>query len=274
MQAQPIRVLQLLPKLERKLLALLRSLDAAQWSLQALPQWTVKDIVAHLVDGNLRRLSMGRDGFWGETFQGSSNAELVTFLNALNADWVKAFRRLSPTVLIELLEFTSAKVAKHFASLDPDAPATFPVGWAGHSSSPNWFDIAREYTERWHHQQQIRDAVGQPGIMSREFYYPLLSTFMYAFPPAYNSLSADEGATVMIRIKGRSGGQWFLTKSTEWQLSEEHRDIVNTEIIIPEAIAWKVFTKALTDDEIAAQVKIKGDKGLAEPLTRVVAVMK
>ena len=97
---------------------------------------------------------------------------------------------------------------------------------------------------------------------------------MYAFPPAYSSLSADEGTTVMIRIKGRAGGQWFLTKSTSWELSEEPRDNVNTEIIIPEAIAWKVFTKALTNDEIAAQVKIKGDKRLAEPLTRVVGIMK
>ena len=167
MQAKPIRVLQLLPRLERKLFALLRSLDSQQWSQQALPQWKVKDVVAHLVDGNLRRLSMGRDGFWGEQFEGSSQAELVAFLNGLNADWVKACRRLSPTVLIELLEFTSPKVAKHFASLDPEAPAPFPVGWAGHSSSPNWFDIAREYTERWHHQQQIREAVGQPGIISR-----------------------------------------------------------------------------------------------------------
>lgn len=274
MQAQPILVLQLLPRLERKLFALLRSLTAQQWSLQALPQWSIKDIVSHLLDGNLRRLSMARDGFWGEKFEGSSQAELVAFLNSLNADWVKACRRLSPVVLIQLLEFTSPKVSKYFGTLDPDAPAAFPVAWAGHSSSPNWFDIAREYTERWHHQQQIREVVGQPGIMSREFYHPLLSTFMYAFPAAYSSVPADEGSTVMIRIKGRSGGQWFLTKSAEWQLSEVHRDNVNTEIIIPEAIAWKVFTKALTNDEISAHIKIKGDKRLAEPLDRVLAVMK
>jgi uncharacterized protein (TIGR03083 family) len=274
MQTQQIPVLQLFPKLERKLITLLRSLTQQQWSQQALPQWTVKDIAAHLLDGNLRRLSMGRDGFWGEDFQGSSHAELITFLNNLNADWVRALRRLSPGVLIELLEFTSPKVSKYFASLDPDAPATFPVAWAGHSTSPNWFDIAREYTERWHHQQQIRDAVGQPGIMTREFYAPVLSTFMYAFPPAYSSVPAPDGTTVLIRINGRSGGQWFLTRHTDWHLSEGPHTDVNTEIIIPEAIAWKLFTKALPEGDIARYVKVKGDKGLAEPLTRVLAVMK
>lgn len=48
------------------------------------------------------------------------------------------------------------------------------MSWAGEEQSANWFDTAREFTERWHHQQQIRLAVGQPGIMSREFYYPVL----------------------------------------------------------------------------------------------------
>jgi uncharacterized protein (TIGR03083 family) len=274
MQTNPIPVLHLLPKLERKLVTLLRSLTTDQWSKQALPQWSVKDICAHLLDGNFRRLSMGRDGYWGEQFQGSSNAELIEFLNNLNADWVRAFRRLSPGVLIELLEFTSPKVSKHLSSLNPEAPAVFAVGWAGHSTSPNWFDIAREYTERWHHQQQIRDAVGHPGIMTREFYAPVLTTFMYAFPPAYSSLPAEDGTTVSVRIKGRSGGQWFLTKKTDWLFADEQPEHVNAEIVIPEAIAWKLFTKALPENEVAAHLKVKGDKRLAEPLSRVVAVMK
>src|SRR5688500_19297292 len=32
------------------------------------------------------------------------------------------------------------------------------IGWAGPDPAPVWLDIAREFTERWVHQQHIRDA--------------------------------------------------------------------------------------------------------------------
>ena len=50
--------------------------------------------------------------------------------------------------------------------------AIFSVAWAGESESENWFDVARDYTERWHHQQQIRDAVGRPGYAEPRFSGP------------------------------------------------------------------------------------------------------
>ena len=36
----------------------------------------------------------------------------------------------------------------------------FGVAWAGEERSPAWFDVARELTERWHHQAHIRLATG------------------------------------------------------------------------------------------------------------------
>ena len=39
----------------------------------------------------------------------------------------------------------------------------------------------KEYTEKFLHQQQIRDAVST-GIMTKELYYPFLDTLIYAFP--------------------------------------------------------------------------------------------
>jgi hypothetical protein len=35
------------------------------------------------------------------------------------------------------------------------------VAWAGEAESKNWFHVARDYSEKWHHQQQIREAVSQ-----------------------------------------------------------------------------------------------------------------
>ena len=61
---KPVLTAHLLPLIEAHLLELLRSLTAGEWQAQTVaPAWTVKDVVAHLLDTELRRLSMGRDGY-------------------------------------------------------------------------------------------------------------------------------------------------------------------------------------------------------------------
>ena len=52
----------LLPELDRKLLDLLKNLPAADWDKPTIAKlWTVKDVAAHLLDGNIRSLSILRD---------------------------------------------------------------------------------------------------------------------------------------------------------------------------------------------------------------------
>ena len=83
------------------------------------------------------------------------------------------------------MEEGATTVADYYQSLDPFEDAPFPVSWAGESRSPNWFHLAREFTERWHHQQQIRLATERDGIMTRELYHPVLECFMRALPFAF-----------------------------------------------------------------------------------------
>ncbi len=268
-----IDVMNVLPKLERKLVALLKELSQEQWEIKALPNWSVKDVAAHLLDGALRRLSMARDGFSGEQFNGSSYQELVQFLDGLNADWVRAFRRVSPPVLIEMVERSSREMVKYLQGLDPEGRAAFSVAWAGENESANWFDVAREYTERWHHQQQIREAVGKPGIMGTQYYRPVLDAFMRALPVAYGGVEAGSGTEVVIRVSGRAGGRWVVAKKESWELADESAGNPSAQVTIPEGIAWKVFTKALGPGEILEKVKIIGEQRLAEPITRAKAIM-
>jgi uncharacterized protein (TIGR03083 family) len=272
---EPIYVLDLFPTLDSKLLELLRSLTPEQWNLKATPNWTIHDVAAHLLDGsNLRRLSLARDQYWGEPFDGNSYQDLVNFLNELNSDWVRAFRRVSPLVLIDLLEFSNRQVAEYFKSLDPHQPAPFPVSWAGETQSENWFDIAREYTEKWHHQQQIREAVGQDGIMSRELYFPVLDTFMRVLPHSYRDVSATPGAELAIHVKGEAGGDWFLHRRKEsWELSRTSRSAAQAEVTILQEVAWRLFTKGLSGDALRQQLRISGEKTLTDPMFHVVAIM-
>src|SRR5882672_11185565 len=94
----PVFLVDLFPGLHAELLSLLRSLRADDWDRPtACALWSVKDIVAHLLDSALRRLSYGRDRMAPISDQPiATYAELVAYLNRLNAQWVVAARRLSP----------------------------------------------------------------------------------------------------------------------------------------------------------------------------------
>lgn len=272
---KPIFTCQLFPVLEHKLVELLRSLRKEDWIRPTVAKkWTVKDVAAHLLDGNLKRLSMQRDGFFG--LAAPTNVgyeEFVAFINRNNAEWVQAARRVSPEALVDLIEITSKEVAKMFAALDPHAPAIWGVTWAGEEQSANWFDIAREYTERWHHQQQIRNAVQKPGIETWELYHPVLDTFMRGLPYAFRRVEAKTSTQVELEITGDAGGRWYLEKTESgWQLTASTKEPAGT-LRMSQDLAWRVFTKAVAAKDAERLVEIEGDRRLAIHILSLVAVL-
>jgi uncharacterized protein (TIGR03083 family) len=235
----------------------------------------VKDIVAHLLDTSLRRLSFGRDHY-APALEGriESYSDLVAFLNRLNAEWVQACKRLSPEVLIELMDATAPKVHALFSALDPDATAMFGVAWAGQESSPVWFDIGREYTERWLHQQQIREAVGAPGLDDREWLNPVLDVFMRALPHAYRDVNAEPGQGIVVSVTGPAGGDWTLRRGAEsWELFHGQAEQPVAQITLDQDTAWKLFSKGLSPEAARAKVKLEGNPRLSEPILHALAVM-
>jgi len=270
---EPIYLTELFPKLDLRLIELLNELSTEDWKKPTVcPLWNVKDIAAHLLDTNFRRLSSLRDNYSGEPAEGIDTYQgLVDFLNRLNADWVKAAKRLSPRILIDLLEQTGDQVYQVFNSLDPHAPARISVAWAGEDESANWFDIAREYTEKWHHQQQIRMAVNRPGIMEREIYFPVLDTFMRALPFTYKDVDAEEGTLLRFRINGEAGGEWYLLRDDRrWQLLSEAGGPCISEVTIDQNIAWRLFTKGIDRDEARQQIVIQGK---TEPGSKILGML-
>ncbi|OGX89365.1 maleylpyruvate isomerase N-terminal domain-containing protein [Hymenobacter coccineus] len=275
----PIDVLPLFPVLDRLLLELLRGLAPADWQRPTRArQWAVKDVAAHLLDGNLRTLSMLRDGYAGEPpGEISSYADLLAYLNRLNAEWVTAARRLSPAVLIDWLAASGAEYAQFLATLDPGAPAAFAVAWAGETESPNWFHVARDYTEKWHHQQQIREAVGQTAaLLTPALFRPFLETVVRGLPHAYSAVEAPAGTVVQVAVQGPSGGTWRLLRGPRaWQLldADAPAGAPAAGVALPPATAWQLFTKGLAPAVARAQVEITGDERLALPALQLVAVM-
>jgi uncharacterized protein (TIGR03083 family) len=270
----PILTAHLFPILERLLIELLQSLEPAEWEAQTIaPKWKVKDVAAHLLDTQLRKLSIVRDGYIRETPAIASEADLVAFINRLNEEGVAVYGRLSPAVLISLMDFASRASAEHHRSLDPFAPAMFPVSWAGESQSLNWFDTARELTERWHHQQQIRLAVNQPGIMTPELYHPVLDCFMRALPYCYRNVPAARGTLLQFEISGECGGTWWLLYENLWTLLAHPTGDPASKTTIPPEIAWRLFTKGMDRASAESLIRVEGNYELGSHILQVKAIV-
>lgn len=271
----PILTAHLFPKLDGLLLDLLRSLAPEDWEKQTVsPKWKVKDVAAHLLDTPLRGVSIGRDGYAAESPGINLPADLGAFINRLNQEGVTVYRRLSPAVLIALMEVATKLLAEYHASRDPYAMAPYGVSWAGEEKSANWFDTAREFTERWHHQQQIRLAADRPGIMTRELYYPVLDCFLRALPFTYRSGSAKAGNYAQINVSGECGGNWYLYRTEErWQLLKEPFGEKVSETTIPQEIAWLIFTKGMDRESALSQLKVTGDVALGLHVLGVVSIV-
>jgi len=272
----PIDTRPLFQPLQEKLIELLKSLSDDEWQKQTVAKlWKVKDVASHMLDTQLRVISIQRDKYFGEQPpEIKSYEDLVGWFNQLNADWVQATKRLSPKAIILLLESTGDLVTEHYNSLDPWDEAIFSVAWAGESTSYNWMHLAREYTEYWHHQQQIRDAVGKQGIMTKEFFHPLINTFFQALPHTFKDVSAEEGTTIQVTIESELGGTWFMIRNaTDWELVNTIASNPTASVTIPAEISWVLFSKSIRPYEIMDKVTITGDRDLAVKVLEMVSVM-
>lgn len=272
----PISTLHLFRILDQKLLELLRSLSLEDWEAQTVAKlWRVKDVAAHLLDGNLRTLSMSRDGFFGEKPENiNSYQDLISYLNELNRSWVQGMKRISHPVLIDLLESSGKEYIKHLESLPPFENALFSVAWAGQETSPNWFHIAREYTEKFLHQQQIRDAVNKPGIMTPDLFHPFLEIVMQAFPHTFREVQAEKGTVISLEITSEIGGTWSISKAeNSWELTKTPISNPLAKVKMDPNTAWKLISKSWKPDQVVDLVTISGDQVLGRKVLEITGFM-
>ena len=279
----PLRELDTAPlfaPLHTELLALLRGLAPADWDRPTVAgAWRVRDIVAHLLDGELRKLAAHRDGHTLDP-AGTINdyAGVIALIQRLNAEGVAAGRHLSPRLLSDLLEITGEWMSDFLTTLDPDAPALFAVAWAGENESTNRFDTAREYTERWHHQMQIRLAVGERGqsavLLAERYAEPLLDTAMRVLPHAYREVGADDGAILTLAVSAPWSREWTLIRHPGgWRLYRGCSSAPTARIRGTADDWWRLFFNALPAGDATRIFESDGPSALLEPLWRARSVM-
>jgi uncharacterized protein (TIGR03083 family) len=260
-----------------ELVSLLRRLRPLDWNRPTLAgHWVVRDVVAHLVDLTFRRLSFHRDTMPPPPPPRpiASERDFVDFINELNARWVDVTKRFSPQVLTDLFEKGSADLAEWFEHLPLEAPALFGVSWAGEQTSEGWFDIGREFTELWHHQEQIRMAVGAPSLQDPRYLRAVIEIALRGLPHAYREVTAGPGQAVVLEVSGPAGGRWTLSRSgSRWSVLQGEPRQAAARVRLSDQTAWKLLFNALRYSEAAEAVEIEGETELARRLFQARSVI-
>ena len=274
----PVMVAELFPGERAALLGLLRSLSTEQWAGPTVcAGWSVHEVALHILGGDIGILSIRRDGYRkassGPYLDLSDWETLVAFINRQNDRWVQATQHISPRLLCDFLELTGEGIAQHFAQLDPFAPGV-PVHWVSAEPGPVWMDTAREYTERWAHQQHIRDAVRQPGLKERRWLAPVLAAFVHALPQTLQPINAPAGVSVQLTITGEAGGSWSAVRTDQgWALTIDATPPPDARVTLDQEIAWRLFTKGLSKTDAAPHTTQEGDLLLANRVLDMVSII-
>jgi len=270
---EPVLTGPLFAEMRRQVVSLLEGLNEEEWGRPtAAGKWNVKDVALHILGGDVGNLSRRRDGF-SLTADLSSYEKLVAFINEINASWVAAGQRMSPRVLIDLTEHVGRQADKYFAGLDSYEMGG-AVSWAGDGPMPVWFDVAREYTERWHHQQQIRDAAGRPGLYERRLFEPVLDTFVRGLPHTFRAVEAVGGIVVQLNVKGALQKTWSLVRDDgNWKLFDGAGQRTDASVAIKAEDAWKIFTRGIRGEEAVRRAELSGDRRLGEKILHMVSVI-
>jgi uncharacterized protein (TIGR03083 family) len=261
------------------LLDLLRSLREDEWWLPTVcGDWTVHDVALHLIGADVNVLSRDRDQFDGPPSlmppgDLSDWPTLVDFIDRRNEVWVDAMRRVSPQLTIQLLETTGTMLDHFWPTLDLAAPGP-PVSWAGPEPATLWVHVYREYTERWTHQQHIRDACGRPGLTGPEWLGPVLEAFMLALPRALRDTGADPGTAVEVRLTGPAGGAWWAVRQADsWTLQRSSPGEASSAVTMDQDTAWRLFSRGIDPAEAANSARIDGDEQFGLAVLQMVSII-
>jgi uncharacterized protein (TIGR03083 family) len=167
------------------LIAIGDGLTSEEWDVRTeCPEWTVKDVYAHLV-GVDAWFSAGRPPM----------PDRDTFTDAP----VRARHGVDgPTVLAELRHERELRRAWSIEPPDPGEPATLVfVG-----PMPMWLLMRFRVTDLWMHEQDVRRAVGQPGDLDTLAAQMSVQHTRTGLPEAVSGGVADPGSLIRFTVTG------------------------------------------------------------------------
>jgi len=77
-----------------------------------------------------------------------------------------------------------------------------------------------------------------------------------------------------VEISGECGGKWLLSRGEAgWSLVKELAGEAASRVIIPQDLAWRIFTRGVDRESARAQVEIEGDAALGEKVLQLTAIV-
>lgn len=259
-------------------MVLLRDLDPADWARPTVcPGWDVADLVAHVAGDDLGRLARGRDGVDART--PAPGEDLPAFLDRVNGEWVAATRHLGPRVLTDLVDWSGAQVATHWEAIDLGASAD--VSWAGVEGPVAWMDLARDYTEYWIHEQQVREATGRPGSKPAEV-ATVVGVLARGLPFALRAVPGHDGDAVVVTAAdlGSSwavehrAGRWWVADPPPGGPGTAGGAHVVASVRAPGALLWRRWSRHPLGDRATLVAGGTGDPSAVAAVADHLAIIR
>jgi hypothetical protein len=249
------------------LVAFLGGLAPEEWvAPTAARGWTIKDLALHLLDDDLTWLSVQRDGDDSGLVDMSDRSRLVELLAGKNQRFLDGGQSLSRRVVIDMLDWSGDQVDGYHAACDLRGEGW--ASWASNDPVPFWFNLAQEFTERWVHQQQMREAVDR--VENHTEHLPeLLRTFVWALP---HQLPVPDDAGMVITVTIDQLANWTLTPTPGkgWSLTHGPAEHPTAALRFSPDAAWRWLVGAGVP---ADQVTATGPQDLTNALMSVRAII-
>ena len=258
-----------------RLSELLAGLSAADWQRPSpCPGWSILGLCCHLVGDDFGTLARHRDGHHGTPSPaGATEGEFIAWLDDMQAEWVRASRRLSPRLVTDLLRWTAPQVVDTFRQEDPQA-RTASVAWASSGPVPAWLDQARELSEYWIHRQQLLQGLGRPSDLRADVAGPVLDGLRWAYPYRLAQAPARPGDAVTITVTGPVARTWHLVAAGDggWQFGDEPGPRPAASLTLSTDQAWRLLTNNLPAGRRAA-LEASGDAAVTDILLHTRAMI-
>jgi uncharacterized protein (TIGR03083 family) len=247
---------------------LLAGLDEAQWAAPTpCPGWSVHDVTSHIVGTELT-LCGEQPAPCPEDVRARSHVR--NDIGALNEAWVESLRADPPAGLLERLRAVTARrlaALTGMAEQDFHAPSWTPAGQATYAR----FMQIRAF-DCWMHEQDIRDAAGQPG--NEDGPGAALAVDEIALALGYlvgKRARATEGSSVTFDLTGPRPRQLHVMVAGRARLADELPGPATASIRLPLGTFTRLCGGRVRPEQVGDQVTVHGDEDLGRQVVGALA---
>jgi uncharacterized protein (TIGR03083 family) len=246
---------------------LLAGLDEAQWAAATpCPGWSVHDVTSHIIGTELALCGEQPAPCLADV---RARAHVHNDIGALNELWVESLREESPAAMVDRLRaVTEQRLAALSAMPDEEfnGPSWTPAGQATYAR----FMQIRTF-DCWMHEQDIRDATGQPG--NEDGPGAALSVDEIALALGYivgKRAQAPDGSSVTFDLTGPLRRTLNVVVEGRARLTGRLPGPATATIRLPLGTFTRLCGGRVRPEDVSDQVTVTGDEALG---ARVVAAL-